>query len=78
MVRRHHPLEGRLLELTQGGPQQVVVRLPDGTTTRIPRGWTDLDGPPDDPGADLVCALPGLVKLTELIEALLGRREGPP
>lgn len=27
------------------GRTQVVVRLGDGTTMRLPRAWTDADGP---------------------------------
>jgi hypothetical protein len=27
------------------GPTQLVVRLGDGTTLRVPRAWTDADGP---------------------------------
>lgn len=26
------------------GPQQVAIRLQDGTSLRVPRQWTDADG----------------------------------
>jgi hypothetical protein len=44
VTRRHHPLEGRLVEVVTGGPTQIVVRLEDGTVMRLPRAWTDADG----------------------------------
>ena len=72
MVRRHHPLVGRSLPVVQEGRQQLVVRLPDGTTMRLPRAWTDADGEPPAAGSgrETVCSLGGLVELTDLIEAL--------
>ena len=77
MVRPHHPFKGRRLELVRGGPKQVVVRLPDGTTTRMPRSWTDLDGTPvGTERPDLVCAQRELVELADLVAALLRRGEG--
>jgi hypothetical protein len=48
ITRRHHPLEGQQVEVVQGGRQRITIRLADGTTTRIPRGWTSADGTAGD------------------------------
>ena len=44
VIRRHHPLHGRPLELLlSGGNETVTVRLPDGSSMKLPRRWTDID-----------------------------------
>ena len=75
MVRRHHPFVGRSLAVVREGRQQLIVRLPDGSTTRLPRSWTDADGepPPAGSGREMVCTVGGLHELTDLIEALRAR-----
>jgi hypothetical protein len=45
VIRRHHPLEGESLEVTSAGKCYLIVRLPDTSTLRIARAWTDADGP---------------------------------
>ncbi len=44
IVHRHHPLEGQALNLLSLGKTMIVVRLPDGSSLKILRRWTDLDG----------------------------------
>ena len=48
VVRPHHPLEGRSLELIgcrrRGGKLELTVVLPDGSRRVIPAGWTDVWG----------------------------------
>jgi hypothetical protein len=46
VTRRHHPLHGQALEVVKRGVTQIVVRLGDGTSMRMPRAWTDVDGDP--------------------------------
>lgn len=76
MVRRHHPLEGRQLEVVRAGPKQLIVRLPEGSTMWILRSWTDADGRAADPGRpETMCARQGLLELTDLIAALQARAE---
>lgn len=43
-MRRHHPLQGQTLDLLSPGKAKIVVRLPDGSSMKIRRHWTDLDG----------------------------------
>jgi hypothetical protein len=45
ITRRHHPAEGKTFVVVRGGPNQLVIRLDDDSTMRIPRSWTDADGP---------------------------------
>ena len=45
ITRRHHPAEGKTFVVVRGGPNQLVIRLDDESTMRIPRSWTDADGP---------------------------------
>jgi hypothetical protein len=72
LIRRHHPLEGQLLEVVRGGPVQLVVRLGDGTAMRLPRSWTDIDGAPVR-AADSIYTVDSLRELLELVEAFRRR-----
>ena len=75
MVRRHHPLEGRRLEVLAERGKELDVRLRDGTTMRIPRRWTDADGSPGSPAAspDAVFTIDSLRTLIDLVRAFRGR-----
>ena len=44
ITRSHHPLQQQQLEVLNVGPKSLVVRLRDGSTMKIPRLWTDIDG----------------------------------
>jgi len=44
ITRRHHPLNGQELQLLSVGKTTVVVRLGDGSSMKILRHWTDVDG----------------------------------
>jgi hypothetical protein len=55
-----------------GGPTQIVVRLDDETTMRLPRAWTDADGPPPS-GPERVFSVDAMLELIQCIDAL-GRR----
>lgn len=43
IIRRHHPLHDQQLELLSVGKTTAVVRLPDGSSMKIPRHWIDVD-----------------------------------
>ena len=43
IIRRHHPLYDQQLELLSVGKTAAVVRLPDDSSMKIPRHWTDVD-----------------------------------
>jgi hypothetical protein len=76
VTRRHHPLLGEQLEvLVEGRGDHLGVRLPDGSTTRIPRAWTDADGAAEsrEPAAATVFTVDALRELIELVEAILHR-----
>ena len=45
ITRLHHPLVSQQLEVLMEGNERIVVRLPDGSPMKIPRRWTDADGP---------------------------------
>ena len=72
MTRRHHPLEEQVLDVVKGGPVYVVVRLRDGTTMRLPRAWTDVDGVAASVSASIYC-VDSLREFLELVEALRRR-----
>ena len=55
------------------GPAQMVVRLGDGTSMRLPRAWTDADGAPPPNGSEHVLSAEALRELIELVD-VLGRR----
>jgi hypothetical protein len=39
VTRRHHPLQGQSLEVVKRGRTQIVVRLGNGTSMRMPSTW---------------------------------------
>lgn len=54
------------------GRTQLVVRLRDGTTLRVPRAWTDADGMPPEAARESVFTVDALRELLERV-ALLRR-----
>ena len=44
IIRRHHPLQGQKFEVLMEGKNYLAIRLRDGSSMRIPRDWTDVDG----------------------------------
>lgn len=72
MNRRHHPLEGQSLEVVRGGKSELVVRHPDSMTMRIPRAWTDADGPPPprEKAAETQLTVDALRELMHLVDVL--------
>ena len=73
LTRRHHPLAGQVLELVLDGPTQLVVRLGDGTTLRVPRAWTDADRAPPEPAGESVFTVEALRKLLDHVARLRER-----
>jgi len=73
VTRRYHPIEGRVVEVVTGGPTQIVVRLDDGTTMRLPRTWTDADGAPPPRCSERVFTVEALCELVERVDMLRGR-----
>jgi len=75
VIRPHHPLRGEQFEVLIGGPRQIVIRLRDGSTMRIPRVWTDADGARSDspPPSETVFTVEALRELLELVSALKAR-----
>jgi hypothetical protein len=72
VTRRHHPLVGQVLEVVRGGRTQIVLRLSDDTTMRLPRSWTDIDGVAVF-AAETIYTVDSLRELLELVEALRRR-----
>jgi len=75
ITRRHHPLQSQQFDVAIGGRKRITIRLDDGTTMRIPRGWTDADGgrPQDERQRDGVLTIDSLRRLFDLIDALASR-----
>jgi len=74
VTRRHHPLAGRPFEVVTSGPTQIVVRISDSTTMRLPRDWTDADGAPPPRSSESVFTSDALRELLERVEVM--RRRG--
>ena len=55
------------------GPTQLVVRLGDGTTLRVPRAWSDADGPPAVPARESVFTVEALRELLDHVARLRER-----
>jgi hypothetical protein len=68
---------GQQFEVTSGGPTFIVIRLADATPMRLPRAWTDADGPSAGPACERIFSVEALRELTTLV-ASLGRRAGRP
>jgi hypothetical protein len=67
---------GEQLEvLVEGRGDHLSVRLPNGSTTRIPRAWTDADGATEcrEPESMTVFTAEALRELIEIVDALLRR-----
>jgi hypothetical protein len=76
VTRPHHPLQGKeVVVLVEGRGDELTVELPDHSTMRIPRKWTDADGAgtdsPERPPA--VFTVEALRELVELVAALRQR-----
>ena len=73
VTRRHHPLHGQTLDLVKRGRTQVVVRVADGTTMRLPCAWTDVGGDPAEHASEMVFTADALRALLDLVDALRAR-----
>ena len=74
IIRRHHPLINQELALLSVGRKTVVVRLPDGSSMKILRRWTDVDGIAcTDLNGDSEISVHGLKELLSLFMALRER-----
>jgi hypothetical protein len=61
------------MEVVFGGPRRIVVRLSDGTSMRVPRSWTDADGPTaaEEPGS--IFTIEAIRELVDLVQAFACR-----
>jgi hypothetical protein len=69
ITRRHHPLQGRTFEVLQGGPRELLVRGADGLVMRLPRAWTDADGPREC-GIEAIFTVEAMRALLDLVDTL--------
>jgi hypothetical protein len=62
--------------VVRGGPRELVIRAVGGVVMRLPRAWTDADGPTNGGAdADAVFTVEAIRALIELVEALRGRQD---
>jgi len=74
IIRRHHPLINQELALLSVAQKTVTVRLPDGSSMKILRPWTDVDGIAcTDLNGDSEISVYGLKELLSLFMALRER-----
>ncbi len=79
IVRRHHPLQGQALDLLSLGKTMIVVRLPDSSSLKISRRWSDLDGVAcAELTGDSQLSVKGLRELLSLFMALRERTQSEP
>jgi len=77
IIRRHHPLETKDLELLSSGKTWVVLRLADGSALKILRRWTNADGAVCvELAGDSQLSLGGLRELLGLVARLRARAPG--
>ena len=75
VVRRHHPLVGRIFPVVRVARTLLVIQLADTSHLKLPRKWTSIDyDPSDDPLLqDAVFTSTSILSLLELIH-ILSRR----
>jgi len=74
IIRRHHPLINQQLALLSVARKTVTVRLPDGSSMKILRPWTNVDGIAcTDLNGDSEISVHGLKELLSLFMALRER-----
>ena len=74
IIRRHHPLINQQLALLSVARKTVTVQLPDGSSMKILRPWTDVDGIAcTDLNGDSAISVHGLKELLSLFMALRER-----
>jgi hypothetical protein len=76
VTRRHHPLLHQQFEVLNGNKTQLVILLRDGSSMRIPRAWTDVDGalPSFDGEPATYLTVASLRELAALVDLLLSDR----
>jgi len=76
IIRRHHPLINQQLMLLSVARKTVTVRIPDGSSMKILRRWTDVDGIAcTDLNGDSEISVHGLKELLSLFMALRERTD---
>ena len=72
MVRRHHPLQGQRFEVLIEGKKHLAIRLQDGSSMRILRDWTDVDGKSieGEPAFSATLTSEAIRELIELVDAV--------
>ena len=58
--------------MVTSGRTQLVVRVGDGGVMRLPRAWTDVDGPPPVPAGESVFTVEALRALLARVALLRG------
>jgi hypothetical protein len=72
VVRRYHPLQGEQFEVLIDGKNNLAIRLRDGSSMRIPRDWTDVDGKAIEgkPSVSSILISETVRELIELVDAV--------
>ena len=75
VTRPHHPLRGQEFEILRNGKKFVEILRSEGTSMRMPRSWTDVDGNDSCRAldGDAIFTTQSLRDLKDLLEALSGR-----
>ncbi len=75
VTRRHHPLQGQRFDVLFEGKVNLTIKLPNGSSMRILRSWTDADGSSGRavPSGERVFTVDALRELLTLTAALKQR-----
>jgi hypothetical protein len=76
IIRLHHPLVGKKLDVLQEGRTALVLAHPDGAGLRLPREWTDADGCVE-PRRAVAPAIGTVASVRELIHLVAALRVRP-
>lgn len=76
VIRPHHPLFGKELEILKDAKADIIVLRPDGASMKLPRNWTDIDGPDScrELSGKAIFTTQSLQEFRELLETLTKRR----
>jgi hypothetical protein len=76
ITRPHHPLRDQQVEVLKADKRYLVIRLPDTSTMKLPRAWTDADGAPSALGVagSEIFTIEAIRALVELVAALKNGR----
>ncbi len=73
VIRANHPLLGKFFEVARPIGDYIIIILPNGCRMKIPRDWSDIDGPKPCTNFDSIFTGNSIKELLDLVDLLLKR-----